>query len=57
MTNTTSTNAQQPASLSVPLRRDWTTPVLDILALEDAEITGKTGTVVFDGQGYAKSHL
>ncbi len=36
MTNTTSTNAQ-PASLIVPQRRGWTTPVLDILPLANAE--------------------
>lgn len=38
MTNTTSTNAQQPASPAVPYLRDWTKPALDILALGDAEV-------------------
>ena len=37
MTNTTSTNAQHPASLTAPIRRDWSKPVLDILALANAE--------------------
>ena len=37
MTNTPSTNAQHQASLSVPSRKDWTKPVLDILALANAE--------------------
>jgi hypothetical protein len=30
-------NAQHPASASVPQRREWKKPVLDILSLEDAQ--------------------
>ncbi len=37
MTNTTSRSAKHPASPSIPVRRDWTKPVLDILALANAE--------------------
>jgi hypothetical protein len=37
MTNTTSTNAQQPAQSAAPRRRQWTKPVLDILELADAQ--------------------
>jgi hypothetical protein len=37
MTNTPSTNAQHSASSKVPQRKDWTAPVLDILALANAE--------------------
>jgi hypothetical protein len=37
MTNAPSKNAQYPASATVPQRRDWKTPVLDILALADAQ--------------------
>lgn len=43
MTNTTSTNAQ-PASPTVPQRKDWTKPVIDILSLAIAEHNaGRTG--------------
>jgi hypothetical protein len=37
MINTPSLNAQHPASTIVPQRREWKKPVLDILALADAE--------------------
>jgi hypothetical protein len=37
MTNAPSTNAQHPASAIVPQRREWKKPMLDILALADAE--------------------
>jgi hypothetical protein len=40
MTNTPSTNAQHPASPTVPERREWKKPVLDILALVDAQHGG-----------------
>lgn len=38
MTNTPSMNAQHPASAIVPQRREWKKPVLDILALADAQL-------------------
>jgi hypothetical protein len=31
-------NAQHPASAIVPQRREWKKPVLDILALADAQL-------------------
>jgi hypothetical protein len=37
MTNAPSTNAQHPASPTAPQRREWKKPMLDILALADAE--------------------
>ena len=37
MTNAPSMNAQNPASAIVPQRREWKKPVLDILALTDAQ--------------------
>ena len=37
MTNTLSMNAQHAASASVPQRRDWKKPVLEVLSLEDAQ--------------------
>jgi hypothetical protein len=37
MTSTLKMNAQQPASASVPQKREWKTPVIDILSLEDAQ--------------------
>ena len=37
MTNTPSMNAQYPASATLPQRREWKKPVLDILALADAQ--------------------
>jgi len=37
MTNAPTMNAQHPASATVPQKREWKKPVLDILALEDAE--------------------
>jgi hypothetical protein len=37
MTNAPSKNAQYPASATVPQQREWKTPVLDILALADAQ--------------------
>lgn len=37
MTNTPSTNAQHQASSTTPSLREWTKPVLDILALANAE--------------------
>ena len=53
MTNTLKMNAQHPASASVPQRREWKKPVLDILSLEDAQ----AGPFhLFDGQGKHKSN-
>jgi hypothetical protein len=37
MTNAPTMNAQHPASAIVPQRREWKKPVLDILALADAQ--------------------
>lgn len=37
MTDAPNTNAQHAASATCPKRREWTRPVLDILALADAE--------------------
>jgi len=37
MTNAPSMSAQYPASTMVPQRREWKKPVLDILALADAQ--------------------
>jgi hypothetical protein len=37
MTNAPNRNAQHPASAIVPQKREWKKPVLDILALADAE--------------------
>lgn len=37
MTNAPNTNAQHPASAIAQQRREWKKPVLDILALADAE--------------------
>jgi hypothetical protein len=52
MTNTPSMNAQQ-ASATVPQRREWKKPVLDILSLEDAQ----GGPFhLFDGHGKHKSN-
>jgi hypothetical protein len=53
MTNTPSMNAQHPASTSVPQRREWKKPVLDILSLEDAQ---HGPYHLFDGQGKHKSN-
>lgn len=52
MTNAPSTNAQYPASAIVPHRREWKTPVLDILALVDAQ---GGHTFVHDGVNKHKS--
>jgi hypothetical protein len=38
MTTAPSTNAQHPASAIPPQRREWKKPVLDILALADAQL-------------------
>lgn len=51
MTNPPSTNAQ-PASPNVPQRREWTKPVLDILALANAE---QGLSFVNDHKGHHKS--
>ncbi|MDQ1693105.1 MAG: hypothetical protein QOH85_640 [Acidobacteriaceae bacterium] len=52
MTDAPSTNAQQQASSTVMERKDWKTPVLDVLALASAE----AGTShVFDGHSKHKS--
>jgi hypothetical protein len=51
MTNTPSTNAQHPASPTVP-RREWKKPVLDILALAEAQ-GGRSH--VADGHSHHKS--
>jgi hypothetical protein len=53
MTITPSMNAQHPASASVPQRREWKKPVLDILSLENAEHGRWT---LFDGAGKHKSN-
>ena len=53
MTITPSMNAQHPASASVPQRREWKKPVLDILSLEDAQHGGIVNT---DGIGRHRSH-
>ena len=37
MTSTLNVNAQSPASASVPQRREWKKPVIDILSLEEAQ--------------------
>ena len=37
MKNTTNTGEPRPASLEVPPRKDWTTPVVDTLELAEAE--------------------
>jgi hypothetical protein len=37
MTNAPSMNAQDPVSATVPQRREWKKPVLDILTLADAQ--------------------
>jgi hypothetical protein len=37
MTNAPSTNAQQQASFAALERKDWKRPVLDVLALANAE--------------------
>jgi hypothetical protein len=37
MTNAPSKNAQDPASATVLQQREWKTPVLDILALAEAQ--------------------
>jgi hypothetical protein len=37
MTNTPSTNAQHQGSTISPQKREWKKPVLDILALTDAQ--------------------
>jgi hypothetical protein len=37
MTNAPSMNAHNPASAIVPPKREWKKPVLDILALADAQ--------------------
>ncbi|HZD77277.1 MAG TPA: hypothetical protein VE218_09745 [Acidobacteriaceae bacterium] len=52
MTNTPSMNAQQ-ASATVPQRREWKKPVIDILSLEDAQAGVGTN---HDFQGKHKSH-
>jgi hypothetical protein len=52
MINTPSLNAQHPASAIIPQRREWKKPVLDILALADAE-HGVAGT--HDGKFAHKS--
>lgn len=53
MTNTPNLNAQHPASTSFPQRREWKTPVLDILDLVDAQHGPGT---VHDGINKHKSH-
>ena len=53
MTNAPSMNAQHPASASVPQRREWKKPVLDILSLEDAQHGGLSN---LDGFGRHRSH-
>jgi hypothetical protein len=53
MTNTPSMNAQHPASASVPEKREWKKPVLDILSLEDAQHGPWT---LFDGVSKHKSN-
>ena len=53
MTNTLNMNAQSPASASVPQRREWKKPVIDILSLEEAQ--HGTGTN-HDFNGHHKSH-
>jgi hypothetical protein len=45
-------NAQHPASAIVPQRREWKKPVLDILALADAQLGH---THVHDGATKHKS--
>lgn len=53
MTSTLNVNAQHPASASVPQKREWTKPVIDILSLEDAQNgVGRN----FDFNGRHKSH-
>jgi hypothetical protein len=53
MTSTLNVNAQHPASASVPQKREWTKPVVDILSLEDAKSgVGRN----FDFNGRHKSH-
>jgi hypothetical protein len=49
MTNTPSTNAQHPASPTIPQRREWKKPVLDILELVDAQ-HGTATTHDFNGK-------
>jgi hypothetical protein len=53
MTNTLKMNAQHPASASVPQKREWKKPVIDILSLEDAQ--AGTGTN-HDFSGKHRSH-
>ena len=53
MTSTLNVNAQHPASASVPQRREWKKPVIDILSLEDAQAGVGTN---HDFQGKHKSH-
>lgn len=42
MTNAPNMNAQHPASATIPQKREWKKPVLDILSLEDAQHGGVT---------------
>jgi hypothetical protein len=54
MTITTSTNAQHLAAPSTPRRREWTQPVLDILALAEAQ-AGPVGHTQDAFQGLNRS--
>jgi hypothetical protein len=53
MTNTPSKKDQHPASASVPQKREWKEPVLEILSLEDAQ---GGPWQLFDGHGKHKSN-
>ena len=53
MTSTLNVNAQHPASASVPQRREWKKPVIDILSLEDAQAGVGTN---HDFSGKHRSH-
>lgn len=53
MTSTLNVNAQDPASASVPKKREWTKPVMDILSLEDAQAGHFTN---HDFSGKHRSH-